>query len=98
MSEPRTLDDLMDELHDLCSCEVEDDPRHACIYCDAREQIRAQQRTIRLQTDTMTQQRALLHRIRNEGLSWAMSCPHDCAACDAMYDVIRGADISEVNK
>ena len=35
--------------------------------------------------------RSDLHRIRNQSLDWAMSCPHDCPACDAMYEAIKGA-------
>lgn len=31
-----------------------------------------------------------LHRIREESLTWAMACPHDCPACDAMYEAIKG--------
>ena len=34
---------------------------------------------------------ALLSGIRNDALVWAMSCPHDCPACDAMYEVIKSA-------
>jgi hypothetical protein len=34
--------------------------------------------------------RAELHRIRNQSLEWALSCPHDCPECDRLYDAIRG--------
>lgn len=34
---------------------------------------------------------SLLSRIRNQSLDWALACPHDCPACDAMYEVIREA-------
>lgn len=35
--------------------------------------------------------REQLHHIRNQSLEWAMCCPHDCPACDAMYEAIKGA-------
>ena len=33
--------------------------------------------------------RAELHAIRNQSLTWAMTCHHECPECDAMYDLIR---------
>lgn len=39
----------------------------------------------------IAQLRAKLHHIRNQSLEWAMTCEHDCPACDAMYEVIKGA-------
>jgi hypothetical protein len=39
-----SLEDLLYQLEELCTCDAED----LCIYCDAREQIEAQQRTITL--------------------------------------------------
>ena len=42
-----TLADLLHDLGEVCACEDEQqDPR--CLYCEARLQIEAQQRTIRL--------------------------------------------------
>lgn len=38
----------------------------------------------------LAQLRAKLHHIRNQSLEWAMTCEHDCPACDAMYEVIKG--------
>ncbi len=32
-----------------------------------------------------------LEEIRQASLTWAMACPHDCPACDAMYEVIKGS-------
>lgn len=31
-------------------------------------------------------------QIRDASLTWAMACPHDCPACDAMFEAIKGTD------
>lgn len=38
----------------------------------------------------IAQLRAKLHNIRNQSLEWAMTCEHNCPACDAMYEAIKG--------
>lgn len=35
---------------------------------------------------------ALLQKIRDASLDWAMLCEHDCKACTAMYEVICEID------
>lgn len=32
-----------------------------------------------------------LEEIRQASLTWAMACPHHCEACNAMYEIIKGA-------
>jgi DNA repair exonuclease SbcCD ATPase subunit len=34
--------------------------------------------------------KADLHALRNQSLTWAMTCHHECPECDRLYDVIRG--------
>lgn len=86
MTEPRDLPKLLKELSELCCCGGEENSYHPCIYCDAKEQIQAQQRTIQ-QAQT---QIGHLGRIKNERLTWGLVCDHQCTACDDLDRVIRG--------
>ena len=45
--------------------------------------------TAALARSAILQQEESLREIRNQSLEWALACPHDCPACNAMYDLIR---------
>jgi len=81
------LRQLIGVLQNLCTC---DDGPHLCLYCDARQWLEAQQRTI----DLAQEQIAHLGRIKNERLTWAIICDHDCTACDDLDATIRGVSIT----
>lgn len=61
------------------------------LYEDAQAAIGEWKNLAHQREYTISKLRAELHSIRNQSLEWAMSCPHDCPACDAMYEVIKGA-------
>lgn len=46
------LEELIEQLEELCCCDPEDSDE-ICIHCDAKQQIQAQQRTIRLLTERL---------------------------------------------
>ncbi len=37
------------------------------------------------------QLRGEITKIRQASLTWAMTCEHDCPACNAMFEIIKGA-------
>lgn len=39
----------------------------------------------------LSQRLQQLEEIRQASLTWAMACPHNCEACEAMYEVIKGS-------
>lgn len=37
-------------------------------------------------------------QLRQASLTWAMACPHECPACDAMYEAVKGVHAVRVSE
>ncbi len=39
----------------------------------------------------LSQRLQQLEEIRQASLTWALACPHECPACNALYEIIKGS-------
>ncbi len=52
------------------------------------EQLKAENERLRKQLSERLQQ---IEEIRQASFTWALACPHNCEACEAMYELIKGS-------